>query len=582
MTFSLRNLPHPIALLILAGLTVYITVVTINYSLATTMGYDEHWHLYVATVSPLWKMVLAASSDFHPPVYYLPLRLLTKMGIDPFWSRLAAVIPTILSVPLWYFLLRKLRVNIPTALTATLVLATAYSFQHMGVLIRSYAPTAFLLLVGLWFWLDLLPGTRGKPSRWSAVMSLLFFTLAIGFLYAAAFFTSAVFGATLLVMAVNRDARQTIWDNWRRYSGFPEWFAFFGFHLLAILWFAMTWGVHMNDDIPFHVSQFGYQAGEPMLAFLHQGMRFELDLLTPLGTLGNLGLDIGMGLLLVVIATLAAINLRRGNSGAAVTALAAALLLAILALLALTGKYPFGGELRHQYLMFPLLLLLLPLAVDLLWRWWPATWARAIILLTVIGIALANAYTVRQTQQVPEAPATEQWGAEYQALFSHGRDEPVLVNAYVFYPTYTNRLPHGVWYRSSYQQAPQGYYTPPQDWSSITAPWTPYEEYGAYSDDDQLLVFIRDRYRFHIPPLADAVFFAQMRGILKAMGKDTISILSTQGGGDTVPSEKAMQDHAGAQGFELTKMETVGNSVIWTIKVVGEAPAEPPPAPSAN
>jgi len=218
MTDAPNKLSRRIAWLIVTAVTVYVATIEIRNALPRTMGYDEAWHFYVAVVSPVWYSLLAMSADTHPPLYYPPLRALASIGSDPFWPRLLSVIPTILCVPLWYALLRKLRINLPTAVVATVVLGSAYSFLHMGVLIRAYAITGVILLVALWFWIDMLPGGTGRPRRLSSIMSLLMFTLAMGFLYAGAFATTAVFTATLLVMAVNGNARQSVWRNWRQHS----------------------------------------------------------------------------------------------------------------------------------------------------------------------------------------------------------------------------------------------------------------------------------------------------------------------------------------------------------------------------
>lgn len=566
MTYS-HKLPHPAVLVALIGLTLYVAVTEIMHALPTTMGYDEGWHFFVAVVSPLWQSMLAMSADTHPPLYYPPLRALAHLGsTDPFWPRLLSVIPTILCVPLWYALQRKLKVATVVALTTTAVLASAYSFLHMGVLIRAYAITGFIILAALWFWVDMLPGSSGRPRRRSALMSLLVFSLAMGFLYAGAFATTAYFGAAVLLMLLSADARKQIFGNWWRYSSWPEWVGFFGFHMLIVLWFYLGWGMHVNDDIPLYLADFSLKPDQDVLAFLTHALRLETALFTPLAGLDDWLLDLGATAIAVTIIVLTIINLRAGNYARAAIALAPALLVAVLAFLAIKGKYPFGGNLRHQYVLFPVLLLLLPLALDEVWRRTRLNWLRIGLLLVVLGIALANAVQMQRDNPIGEAPANEMWGNVFAAMFEHQRDEPLFVNAYVFYPTYMNRHPHGVSYRSSYQLSAQGdYYTAHQGALAILLPWTPFEEYVATTDDGGTATFVRDRYRFHFFTMPNERFFNEVRGVLKAMGKDRATIFaSREDPGSPFDLEK-VRAHAAQFGFDVTEVEQFGHDVLMTI-----------------
>ena len=560
-----NKLPTLFAWLIVAGVTAYVTTTGIRNALPTTMGYDEGWHFYVAVVSPLWQSLLAMSADTHPPLYYPPLRALARIGSDPFWPRLLSVIPTILCVPLWYALQRKLGIKLAIAVVSTVILGSAYSFLHMGVLIRAYAITGVLIVAALWFWVDMLPG-GGRPRRLASVMSLLLFSLAMGFLYAGAFTTSAIFGATILVMAINGNARQAVLGNWRRHSGWPEWVAFFGFHLLMVAWFYIGWGHHVNDNIPVYLSDFSIKPEQSIPAFLLHALRLETALFTPLDGFADWALSLGAGLIGVTIITLTVINLRAGNVARAVIALSPVLLMAVLALLAIKGKYPFGGYLRHQYVLFPLLLLLLPLALDEVWRRLQFVWLRYALLLLVLAIAIANAVQMQRSKPIPEAPPTERWGEVFEAMFAKQRDEPLFVNAYLFYPTYMNRHTHGVYYVSSYQLSAQGnYYTAYQGLLALLLPWTPYEQYQAVTNDGGSATFVRDRYRFQFYTMPDQLFFDQMRGVLEAMGKHSATLFaSREHPGSELDPEKIRQ-HAAQFGFDVTHIEPFGNDVLMTV-----------------
>lgn len=568
----LSALGRSIALLVVLAATVYVAVTEVIHALPKTLGYDEAWHAYVAVVSPLWKMALAVSADTHPPLYYPPLRALSRIGTDPFWPRLLSLVPTVLCVPLFYALLRKLRVQVVVALAATLVLASSYSFLHVGVLIRAYAATGFLLLAGLWFWVDMLPGTTGRPRRFAVIMALLMFSLAFGFLYAAVFATAAIVAATVLAMLPTKAGRTQVLSDWPRHSRWPEWLLFVLFHGLIVAWFFIGWGSHVNADMPLYLANFRPAADQSTVDFLATATRMETALFTPLAGAPDWALNlaaalIGAGVLVVVV-----VNLRAGSLARVVVALTPVLLAAILALMALLGKYPYGGELRHQYVLFPLLLLLLPLVMDTAWGALRHGSLRGLMVALVLAIAVANAVDMRR-HPIAEAPRAERWGNTFKALFSHNRDEPVFVTAYLFYPTYMNRHPHGVWYQSSYQRSRQGdYYTAYQGWLSILLPWTPFEEYGALTDDGGAATFVRDRHRFHFYTMPDRLFFDDVRGVLKAMGKDRATIIAVSATPSEPLDHDAIRENAAQFGFRVSGIEQVDDIVLLTIQA-GARPA---------
>ena len=565
-----------VSLLAVLAATVYVAVTEVIHALPKTLGYDEAWHVYVAIVSPLWKTALALSADTHPPLYYPPLRALARIGNDPFWPRLLSLVPTVLCVPLWYALQRKLRIHVVVAVATTIVLASSYSFLHVGVLVRAYAPTGFLLLAALWFWLDMLPGSSGRPRRAASLMGLLVFSLAFGFLYAGVFATAAIIGATMLTMLLTTTGRSTVSADWLRYSRWPEWLAFMLFHLLIVIWFYVGWGSHVNANMPLYLSNFSQQPGQSIGDFLIAATRLETALFTPLAGFPNWALDLGAALIAATALLLTVGNLRAGNLARAVVALSPMLLVAILAGMALLGKYPYGGELRHQYVLFPLLLLLLPLAMDALWRRLPHWSLRSLMVTLVLAVAIANAIHMRNHHRIEEAPPVERWSKPFKALFAKHRDEPVFVNAYVFYPTYMNRRRHGVWYQSSYQLSRQGtYYTAHQGWLSILLPWTPFEEYGAMTDDGGSVTFVRDRYRFHFYTMPDRRFFNEVRGVLKAMGKDQATFFAVSEDPSKPLDPEAIRRHAAQFGFEVTAVEEVDGIVLWTVQVGPEPAAMP-------
>jgi len=311
----------------------WVAVVQFPYGSAPLYGYDEAWHLFLATIGPAWKMFLAASGDSHPPVYYLIMRPFLKLGQDPLYARLPTILASIISVPVLFALLRRIRIRTPVALAVVIVLAVSFPFLTLGVTARQYSVSVLILLLAMWFWAGMLAGSRGHPSRWSAILALALFALAFSTLYAAVLVTAALFSSALLVMSIAPDPVNGIRGRWRQYSGWPEWLLFVLAHLLVIGWYVIGWARHIDFNVPSHVAAFTLHPGQSLWDFLHQGLQRELDLFTPLSGLGAVWLDAGLVTILAVALWLTIVNLRNGNALRATLALSPLALTTILALL---------------------------------------------------------------------------------------------------------------------------------------------------------------------------------------------------------------------------------------------------------
>lgn len=573
-------------IVVLLATAAYVAMMQMRYGAAPLYGYDEAWHLFLATIGPSWKTFLAASGDSHPPGYYLIMRQFFKVGQDPLFARLPTILATIITVPVFFALLRKVRVRPPVALASVVVLAVSFPFLTLGVTARQYSVTVLILLVAMWFWVKLLPGSKGRPSRWSAVFSLLLFSLAFTTMYASLLVTAALFGSLLISMAVNSDTRRDSLALWRRYSGWPEWLLFTVIHLAVLGWYIVGWARHIDFNVPSHVASFTWLPGQPLFEFLLRGLRLEVELFTPLTGLGSTLLDIGLAVFAIASLWVALINLRNGKSARAALALSPLLLTAILALTGVLGKYPFGGNLRHQYILFPLLVVLLALSLDSVWRRLASSWLRAGLLLGVVGIAiLSSQQTLQQAGQLGEAPASDPWAPAYQELFKTARDEPLLIPSFAIYLTYANRYRSGMYYHNAYSNETDThrYYTAYQGWLAIAMLWAPYEEFVVTTDDGGELTVLKDHYRWLYPPVPDELFFTQTRGVLKAIGKDRVRVFALQTDPNIKQDPDGLKAAAAANGFTVTEYLPLDNGAIWTIALASGAPQQSPadvaPAP---
>lgn len=566
--------PAAIACATLLLATVLATAQLIYWGSAPYYGYDELWHTALAAVSPPWLSLQLISADVHPPLHYLLLRPLTRIGSEPFFPRLAAIVPSILSVPLWYLLLRKLRVKLAPALAATVILALSHSFIDVGVTVRSYSLATLLMLGGLWFWIDLLParaGTDPKPSRWSAVLSLGLFSAAFWTLYVTVFMTASLFIGTLLVLLLQRPGPPGTGIAWRRFGGWPEWLAFVAVHLLGIAWMWLGWHHHGDHSITGHIDPLLPVAGQSTVDYLISGLRLEIGLYTPLAGCGDGYRDACLWGLLLLIIGLFVHQLRRGNSAAAVIVLLPLLITAWLALSGTLSLYPFGGYLRHQYILFPSLLLLLPLSLNAFWKRLP-TLAQALLLTAILVLTWQTvSHSHRQAGSIGDAPPTPFWDTELQQLFTQGGDpDTVIVTpAYTSYAVFMNRWVPGIHHRNSYRCDGADCSPAPQGFAAILEPWPDFLEFSAYADDRSEVRILRYA-RATIGPRPGPEFLDQLTGMLKTTGRNKAQIFSAvtrdidrDPRGDTADALRAL---VAKHGLILSDYRPVDHSVIWTVE----------------
>jgi len=567
--------------------TVYATALQFYWGMAPYYGYDELWHTAIASISPPSLSLLLISADVHPPLHYLLLRLLTHaLGAEPIIPRLASIIPTLLTLPLWFLLQRKLRIGTAAALTTTVILAISFSFHDIGIQVRSYSLATLLLLGALWFWTDLLPTPPGShrkpPSRWSAVLSLALFTAAFWTIYVAVFVTASVMASTLLATAFDPRQRRALLDNWRWHSAWPEWLAFVFFHLLAIAW--MWWGRHQHGTggLTNHINGFLRAPEQPIPTYLLDGLRQQLALFTPLFDIATRWQNIGLELVTAVVAWLGISSSRRGNSAAAMLAYSALLFTALLATGGIFRVYPFGGEMRHQYLLFPLLLLVLALLINALWRRLGNRPARALLIIIVLGIAINT--TMRSHRDhfyIGEAPPAPFWKDELAALFQHGSDSVVVTPAYTSYAVIMDRWRPGIHHRTGYRCDGDHCVAVPQGFAALLKPWPRFQLFSARADDGQPISILRYQ-DANLSTRPAAAFLDQLRGTLTAMGRSSARIFAA----DSDPSAAAratLDALLASHGFRLTGFTPIHNSVIWSIALRADtAPPISPQAPPAT
>jgi len=560
----------PLAATALAMITALAATILAHTALTQSLGYDELWHVTLGSLSPAWFAFLSIANDTHPPLYYLLLRPLTHAGSDPIYPRLLSVIPALLTLPLFFFVQRKVRINGTVAITTTFVLGISFAFLSMGVMVRSYSLAILLVLLALWFWLDMLPGVASRPSRRSAILSLAAFAAAFWSLYVTVFATVSIFAITLLLMLLHPATGRATLANWRRYSRWPEWAGFILAHLLLVGWFVLSARYNVEVDLPGHVVHLTRQGDQLVGAFLSTALRSEWLLFSPLPGLPVGLVDDVMVMLALIMAGLTWFYARRGNIGATLLAAMPLLMTALLALLGAIGKYPFGGELRHQYILYPFLLLTLPLLLNAVWKPLRFSVLRLPLLLLVGWIAVTTSQaSLQQAQRLGETPSYGRWADEFEQLFNGASDVPVVIPHYSFYSAFVNRWVPGIGYRNAYQCEYQGCSSAVQGWGALLEPWPAFQRFVAKTDDGRDFTLYKS-HQWVFPAVPTLQQFHEIRSLMNVSGHDRLRIFSPASkpdeGFEHDDTRQKLADAAAVYGYRLIEFTPVNDSLLWTIE----------------
>jgi hypothetical protein len=388
-------------LIALAGL-----VIRVDIGARTFIDFDEWQHLFMAA-SPRWAdLEFELSTNAHPPLFFLLLGWIEQLGNPAFYRALSIAAGTG-SVVMAGLIARRLFESPLIQLACAAAFAFSVDAITISDEIRSYQVAIFFVLVAFYAWLGM-PG-----SVRSSILFAFASSLALLSHYSAIFAVAAC--AILTVPRLRLRSAIAL--------------------AVPLLLFAAEYLLHAGAQpqqgyiIGYY---FGTTAGESLPGFLLRNSRNFFNLFSPI----ELASIPAAAVVIVIVCALAAwAALRRKAS---VVILAAAVIVFEIVAAAILGKYPFGGELRHQYIAGPFLLLAAFAVLDRLNVKLPRAVIPALALcVSVAGFASQRSSLIRfpgvvlQSEQYrawrtafPHAPAVyvDHWGAI--AYFIHTSTEP--------------------------------------------------------------------------------------------------------------------------------------------------------------
>ena len=313
------------------------------------MEFDEWQQVFMAGV-PRWKdLAYELNAEAHPPAFYVFLKALMMLGHSKLLYRCIALVPGTGSIVLVGIIARKLLRSSAMALLCAGALALSTAAITISIEVRQYQLAVFFLLVAfdafLEIWADAAPRRR-RPYVIYAVSSM----LAVLCHYSAIVFI----GACAMLAA----ARQ-VFDSSRRHERDWRLAASLGSPLALFGYLYVTHAGKRGILGYLYAFYWGQTAGETLAGFLSRNFQnfWNLFALVDFPEPRDRGVVLAVAALLVVSSIVIVLLTRRRGDHSSVAILVASLMVCELVGLSVARAYPFGGFLRHQYVVGPFLIL---------------------------------------------------------------------------------------------------------------------------------------------------------------------------------------------------------------------------------
>jgi len=352
--------------------------------LTQPIDYNGYWHVFIAR-----NLTREYAGLAHPPLFLLLLKLADSVNHSRLAYRAVPILAGVGCVWMVYRVLRRLGTLEWVAALGAMTMATSTSAISLSCEVQSYSLAVFLILWSFLYYLDLVnPEPERIARRSRAAFSILACCALLTEYFAGLYLIACVLAPLLVEVLRPSSGRRLLRSIPRRWMAdvltlLPPMAV--GALLYELI--AKPWIRQLN-----HLPEFYYVPGrETAAAFLLRTLGSLFRLFSPVAITQSAW---AAALLLVLtVLTLAAMASEPTRDDAAaersVPSVVFAILLGLGMALGLAGKYPFGGAMRQQFLLFLFALLAGYLAFDRLARSFPAARARH-VLAVVCAVAIAG------------------------------------------------------------------------------------------------------------------------------------------------------------------------------------------------
>lgn len=355
------------------------------------LGYDSFWHVLVARQQDWARFWFEVSDNAHPPLFYLVLKAVVPLGHTVLVYRIPSIVATIVATAVVCVIARLVVADRWLRVVAGLAFGLSYGAITLGLEVRPYALATCLTLAGLYWFLHLAGSGFGAPSFKARGLFALFTTLALLTHYSVAFVAVAAAVSPLVLAVADRTRRAWLARGW--ITAWPANVLTFGAPIAVFSLFYVQHARFWTGRLQ-HVPEFLFDpTREGLLAFAARAISAEVNVLLTVTLPGLVALiaavTLGAGALVLLAAGGA-----RSDTGPRTKAILVPLMLGIMMTMtliaALAGRYPFGGPLRHQFFLFPFVILSVMIMLDRIAAWLPSGWMHRAFVSVAGGACLAS------------------------------------------------------------------------------------------------------------------------------------------------------------------------------------------------
>lgn len=301
--------------------------------------YDGFWHVFIAQQDNFQAFWWEYMHNDHPLLFYLVLKLVVSFGHSVLLYRAIPVASGLGAVFVLGKIARKLSFSSLTPPLTALAFGLSMPAIEIAISVRSYMFSTFFVLVSFYYFLDLLPAAGQAVSRRTRVLFALSTILALCSHYFSFFYA----GASALLLLGFCLARCPL----PRKTWLAHGLTFLP--IVMVMWCLYHFHIRYNAGNLNHVPGYLWAAPEPKIKFLLHGLHSVFNFFSPWPIASR-------GVFEKVAVALAAIVIGATAFARSRALAPALLLLALLSELAVAGcldRYPFGGLMRHQFILFP-------------------------------------------------------------------------------------------------------------------------------------------------------------------------------------------------------------------------------------
>jgi hypothetical protein len=343
------------------------------------IGYDAFWHVFIARQDRWLNFIDEVGRNAHPPLFYLCLKaVIALFGTGPVVYRVVSVAASLGAAWLVGRIAQRLTGRPLLSAAAAFSFGASLSTVSVGLDVRHYALCAFFMLWACLALIELVERGLAAPGHRARVVFALMSSLALATHYGAALFLASAIAACATLAVIDHAFRRRLAGAQRQWRA--NLLAFAVPSAVFAVEYAVhvaSWGRRLN-----HVPLFMFDAArEAAPAFVWRNTQALVRLFLPavehqpfastLIATGPALTQMTAGLVVagatVAVGWLACRPARHGereSTARRLPPLLLAVMTGLLIVLALAGRYPYGGPLRQQYFVFPFAILVLALIVD--------------------------------------------------------------------------------------------------------------------------------------------------------------------------------------------------------------------------